>query len=314
MAIDNNAMIRTPNYGSGVGISSEFGTLIPPGGRLAAFVRATSVSGDDKYKGYPIYTTLNAGLAQCRSGQPDVVIVLPGHTENFSVANSLSNLVAGTRIVGLGHGTNRPTFTWTLIGATVTMNVADVCITNCILNLAGAAAAVTAPITVSAAGNCIAACQIQFCVDNTQLSTVGITTTAGATDFTIDGCECHAGTSTGTGVTTHVRVVGTTRFKMYDTVINGSTSTVSVGVVQFLTTASLNVDIRRCHFRNNKAASSHAFTGMTGCTGAVIDCSVGVLDNLTTVFGNTLGSLQTFRCYTANELAENGILSTVVSG
>lgn len=316
MAIENNAAIRIPTFGSGVGVATEFGTLIPPGGRLAAFVRATSVSGDDKYKGYPIYTTLNAALAQCRSGQPDVVVVLPGHTENISAADQMSNLVAGTRIVGLGHGTARPTFTWSAAASTFLFDVANVLLSNCILEMAGdpaltAALSVAAPITVSAAGCALANCLIRTSVDADQLATIPITTTAAGDDFTV--ANCHLFGATAGESTTFVRLVGADRFVMDGCTLQGATSSTTVGVLQFLTTASTNVQIRNSTFINRKAASIHAVTGMAAATGVVENCNFGILDNATLLGLQTTGDLMGFRNQTVNLAGEQGAPSATIS-
>lgn len=316
MAIDNNANISTPLFGSGVGVSTEFGTLIPPGGRLAAFVRATSVTGEDKYKGYPIYTTLNGALAQCRSGQPDVVFVLPGHTENISAADQMSNLLAGTRIIGLGHGTNRPTFTWSAATATFLFDVANVSLQNCILEMAGdpastTALSVAAPITVSAAGCSIRNCLIRTSVDADQLATIPITTTAAADDFVMDAVHMYGATAGES--TTFVRLVGADRFVMNSCVLQGATSSTTVGVVQCITTASTNIVVRNSTFINRKAASVHAFTGLAACTGVVENCNFGILDNTTLAGLVTPGDLMGFRCKTVNLAGEQGGETSTVS-
>ncbi|MEY4931753.1 MAG: hypothetical protein RLZZ403_73 [Pseudomonadota bacterium] len=316
MAADQNAIPVIPLYGMGLGVGTEFGITIPPGGRIAALVRATSVNGDEVFKGRQIFSTLNAGLAQCRSGQPDVVLVLSGHTENISTADQMSNLVAGTRIIGLGNGTARPTFTWSASTATFLFDVANVSITNCNLEMAGdptstTALTVTAPIIVSAAGCGIFGCRIRTSVDGNQLATIPIKTTAAGTDLSLVGCHIHGDTAG--ECTTFVRLVGADRFLMDSCVLQGATSSTTVGVLQFLTTASDAVIIRRSTFINRKASSIHAVTGMTAATGVIEDCNFGILDDATLAGLGTPGSLMGFRNHTVNLAGEQGVPSTPLS-
>jgi hypothetical protein len=318
MTIDINALPNLQRYDIAAGLLTQLGTLVPSGSRVCAYVRSTGRQSNDPIAdSAPIFTTLNAGLAQSR-GYGDVVVVLPGHTENVSTADQMSNLVAGTRIIGLGYGTLRPTLTWSAATATFLFDVANTVLANFNLYLAGdptstTALSVAAPITVSAAGCAIIGCDIQFAVDADQRSTIGITTTAAADDFTIANCFCDAGTSDGTGITTHIRLVGADRFRMRNCVIQGATSSTTVGVVQFLTTASLNVQIENCVFINRKAASIHALTGMAGATGIVKDCGFGILDDATLAGLVTPGDLMGFNNRTVNLAGEQGGLTTTVS-
>lgn len=276
------------------GISTEFGTLIPPGAVVAGYVRASGPQDfDDEDIKRRMYPTLNAALAKCRPGLGDVVFVLPGHVESFAVANSLPSLAAGTKIIGLGDGNLRPTFTWSAAASTVLLNVANVALHNCILKLEPGAGTVTvaAPITVSAAGCMISGCRIMFGTDANNLVTIGITTTAAADDLTFAGNECFGATAA--ECTTFLQLVGADRLKMLNNRITGATSSTGVGLVRFLTTASLDVSVDQLMVRNNKAASIVAITGMAGVTGVMDNVLMVTLanDNLTNCFGTSLGSL-----------------------
>lgn len=268
----------------GFGIRTELGTLLPPGGRIAAYVHHSGVSAfPDLYspqsQGPQVYTTLNAALNVCRSGYPDTVLVMPGHAENISAADQMSNLKAGTQIIGCGTGEGRPTFTWTAATSTFLFDVANVSLQNCILNMDPGAGTVNvaAPITVSAAGCAILGCKVRVSTDANSKTTIPITTTAAGDDLTLAGLTILGATAG--EVTTVIRAVGADRLRIYDCNITAATSAVAIGVLQFITTASTNIDIRRCMFRNNKAASSAAVTGLTGVTGFADDVILCTLDN-----------------------------------
>jgi len=79
------------------------------------------------------FATLSYAVSQCVANRGDVIMVKPGHTETISSATALTLSVAGVAIIGLGVGTNRPTFTLdTATTATINVTAANVSIKNCI--------------------------------------------------------------------------------------------------------------------------------------------------------------------------------------
>jgi hypothetical protein len=71
-----------PLITTGYGLKTPFGTLFPPSGRVAAFVRSTGYQdGDDSAIDQNRVPTLAAGLARCRPNLGDMVIV-PWRVEN----------------------------------------------------------------------------------------------------------------------------------------------------------------------------------------------------------------------------------------
>lgn len=116
------------------GLRTQYGLILPPGARVAAYVRSTGAqSGDDAFLATNLVSTIAAGLARARPGLGDFVVVLPGHAESIIDGTTFSNaLVAGTKIVGVGRGSNMPTFTFTTAAtAQMLINKADVQISGC---------------------------------------------------------------------------------------------------------------------------------------------------------------------------------------
>ena len=300
----------------GAGIQTEIGTLVGPGSRVAAYVRSGGpASGGDPDLNMRVVTTLNKGLAQCRSGMGDIVLVAHDHAENVSSADYMSSLVAGTRIVGLGYGNLRPTFTWSAAAATWLFDVANTQLQNCILKMAGPAGttalSVAAPITISAAGCSIVNCSVQTSIDADQLATIPITGTDAADDLSIVGCQFYGATAGES--TTIIDLLGSDRLYMADCHIEGATSSTTVGVVRFAATAATHITMERCTFINRKAASVHAVTGVASLSGVVRDCDFGILDNATLVGFVTPGDTMRFRCHTVNLAGEASVPSTVLS-
>lgn len=133
-----------------------------------------------------------------------------------------------------------------------------------------------APITVSADGCEITDCEIAYGFNSTQIVTIGITTTAGATRFKFDRNDVYAETAA-VPTTTFLRLTGTNWLSIDGTRIIGPGSTTAIGPVQMLTTASLKANIRNSIFQNTLASSTIAFTAIAGCTGTVDKCAFGVL-------------------------------------
>lgn len=314
-------LANLPLYQGGAGIRTPYGTFLPPSGNVVAYVRGTAgtrleVDGDDAAIKNLLVGSLAAAASRCKSGRADVIIVLPNHTESFAVADAVPDLVAGTKILCLGEGAQRPTFTWTAAAATFLFNVANVTLDNAILEMAGdpaltAALSVAAPITVSAAGCQISNCRIRTSVDADQLATIPVTTTAAADDFRFLYNRVFGATAGES--TTGLRLVGADRLQMEGCYFDMATSSTTVGVVQFLTTASLNVRAKNSTFINRKAASIHAVTGMAAATGTFEECNFGILDNATLAGLVTPGDLMGFRNQTVNLANEQGVPSTPLS-
>lgn len=173
---------------AGAGMKTPFGiALLPPGSRIAAYVRSTGLqSGDDQYIAAQLVPTLSAGLARARSGLGDTVVVLPGHSESVTDATMLTNLVAGTRIVGFGRGSNMPVFRWTATAAQWPIAVADVIVSGLRLRLEGANGIVKA-ILVTAADVGFYGNDIEVASGAALKATIALEVGAGASRFELIG-------------------------------------------------------------------------------------------------------------------------------
>lgn len=78
--------------------------------------------------------TLDYAIGLCTANAHDIVYVMPGHAENVTTATSVVADIAGIRIVGLGKGSNRPTFTVkTNATASFVITAANVTVDNLLL-------------------------------------------------------------------------------------------------------------------------------------------------------------------------------------
>lgn len=249
---------------------------LQPGGRvLYVGNRTGTTNGNGKSPNSPLATLSEAVtlMATNLNGQGDCIYVLPGHAESVDAADWMSELstLAGLSIVGLGTGTQRPTFTWTTATSTWLFDTANLELANCRLFLAGAHAAgsaltVAAPITVSGVGCRIVGCEFWWGYDADQIVGTGIIWTGADGEFI--GNRAIALVAA-VPTETFLRLTAADRILIQGNYIFGPTAGTTVGVIKGLTTASLNVNIRDNYLHNILASSTIAMSLLTGSTGEI---------------------------------------------
>lgn len=292
------------------GLQTEFGTWAPPGSRV---VYVSSVSRDDirEIKSKTV-TTLAAALSQCRSGYGDVVICLPGHSESVTTGD-LANLVAGTRIIGYGRGSNMPTFRWTATTSTWPISVADVSLAGLRLRLEGANG-VTKAINVTGADVEIRDCDIEVASGATAKATIAIEVGTGAARFRLASCRLR-GTATH-NVTDGVKVVAAVDGVVIENCTMQFSATAANGLIH-VTAAATNLTFRDLDLYNTHTSSTATITlDDTACDGHAIRVYSAVkTDGTATAEGITFGTaalVQCNQCYTVDNGQANGILSPAV--
>lgn len=100
------------------------------------------------------FATIDYAIGRCTASNGDVIFVLPGHAENITTATGINFDVAGITLIGLGHGADIPTVSYTAAAGSITVAAASTVISNIKL-VANYTGGVTAGITIAAAGdNC----------------------------------------------------------------------------------------------------------------------------------------------------------------
>lgn len=283
---------------------------LPPGSRIAAYVRSTGAqSGDDITIGNNLVTTLAAGLARCRSGMGDVVFVLPGHAENVTTTPTF---VAGCRIIGTQLlGTSSPTFTWSGTASQWAIAAANVEISGLKLVISGAV--VVKGIYVTGANVNINNCEIVQASGASNKATILLETDTGADNFKFVGNYVYG---TATHNSTDVILITAATSQNY---IVGNrmicSATAAKGLVHFVG-ASLNN-----YVAYNDLYNTH--TSSTACIAADATASDGMIcyNNCATAVGTgtapdacgvvltancLMRAFQNFSCPTA---AKSGALS-----
>src|SRR3990167_4558361 len=180
----------------------------------------------------------------CTASKGDTIYVMPGHAETFTAADGFDLGVAGVRVVGIGWGALRPTFTFGDTDATVAVGAANCRIEN-VRFVAGVSAVV-----------------------------VGLSVEAGGTDLVVKNCEWYWGGTTGWDFVDSIilaaaanrAVIEECRFLAEPAVAGAATAIKLSGAVH-------NVVIRRCEFMGDYS---------TACVNGITTLSQGLmfLDNV----------------------------------
>lgn len=313
---------QPPYSNSGYGNRTPWGMFLPPGGKVQAFVSSstpTAFSGDEQLlaSGVPIYTTLAAALALCRPAKGDMVICLPGHTENVVDATMLNALVSGTRIIGIGSGALTPTFTWTAAAGQWVLNDNDVTVAGLRLNLGGFNG-VTNAIAWTGADVLLAECEIIMGTSAALKAVVGITVGVGGDRGRIAGCDFRGAVAA--AVVNGILISGIVdRFRITDCDMDFATTVGTVGNIAI--TAAITAFIaKRCIIRNSLGTTSTA-TITAGAQASTGMCTEVYSATTTTGAGgatrgiiiNAASFINCMECYHTGNTGTNGVLSPVVT-
>jgi len=99
-----------PNGLSSMGNPVTGGTYLTTGSVYFVDSNTGKDSNDGKDPDHP-FATVDHGVAHCTSGKMDMVFVMPNHAETISSSTGMRISVSGVKVVGLGSGEQRPTFT-----------------------------------------------------------------------------------------------------------------------------------------------------------------------------------------------------------
>jgi len=134
---------------------SSFGVPVPFSTTGTVYF-VDSNTGSDGNKGTSkdkAFATLDYAIGRCTASKGDVIYLMPGHAENIIAADTVDFDVAGVKVVGLGDGALKPTFTATVLAGGMTVAAANVTIENIRLTAGTATTGNTSALNVAAAGD-----------------------------------------------------------------------------------------------------------------------------------------------------------------
>ena len=194
-----------------------------------------------------LFTTMTHALAAMTANQGDVLYVAPNYVETIASAADVAIAKAGISIYCLGSGAVRPTFTFSATASTITVTAASVVFKNFIV--VPSVDNVVSPIVVSAAD-----CDIKFEAreaDATTQFTSDFLTTAAADRLKLK--VRHIGFIAGVGCVNAIRLVGVDTADI-EIDFYGVAST---AVVEFHTTACLNIKVDGAFYNNGSASNKN---------------------------------------------------------
>jgi hypothetical protein len=297
----------------GGGVATHYGTLLPPSTSVAAFVRSTGAQDGDSIEiQRNLVTTLASALDRCRANRGDVIYLLPGHSESVVDGTMLDNLKVGTKIVGIGRGSDMPVFRWTAAAASWAINDANVEISGVRLRMEGANG-ITKAINITAADVALAGCDIEVASGATAKAAIAIEVGSAALRCSIVG-SVFRGTTTH-NVTDGIKLVGGTvpsGFRLIDNEMIFS-ATAANGLVH-VTVAALGILIARNFMYNTHTASTACIAiDDVAADGLAAFNALGTLnDGVAADQGITFGTAALVKCvenYSIDEPKKSGALA-----
>lgn len=246
--------------------------------------------------------TLDYAIGRCTASNGDVIHVLPGHTENLTVATSIAADVKGITIIGHGNGSLIPTFSTTAAAGSITISAADVTIKNIKL-VANFATGTTAGITIPATGLGCTLDGIQF-ADTAATSEflVHVSVAAAVTGLTIKNCTF---TTLAGSLTNSILFAGATT----DTTIDNCYFFVDSAdsVIDHAAAAAVNMVVRNCVVINaDTGAAGYCLQHHADGTGVAHDNRFAY--NKVDAEISVGAKVWWFNNYASNTIAESGLL------
>lgn len=228
------------------------------------------------------YVMTNAATLTPALTAGDVIFIHPDHTETISAAAGIACATAGVRIIGLGWGAARPTFTWSATGSTWTITAASVYIKN--IRVTSSVNELVSMFSSSASDLTLDG--VDYIDPGSALETLQfLLTTADSDRLVIKNCN-HNATTAGASAQLWIRLIGCDSPKIMDNVFtmtleNGATDAVISGdgsVRSFVVARNLIVQlggttqVSAILFTNGAtglASNNHVACGSTGIAGIV---------------------------------------------
>lgn len=213
------------------------------------------------------------------ANQNDTIILLAGHTENLTAADAVDLDKAGVTTIGVGYGTDRPTFTYTNTAGEVTFGANNNTIMNIVFN--ASEPDVLKGINIEAAVDYVSIINCEFGVD-----TAGTDEFAAAIDFENGSkgsliANCLIDQALGNAVAGIRLSADTDQLTIRDNVIRGDYSTANI---TGLVTLSTDILIQNNLLLNGESGNLNAqpcIQLLTNTTGMLIgnDCFCNVVTN-----------------------------------
>jgi hypothetical protein len=264
------------------------------------------ISGSDGNKGTYTqpFATITKALTACKANRGDIIMVMPGYTEDVATAGGEVWNVAGVAIVGLGAGSLRPTISFTAAAATQTITAANMSFCN--IEWQANFADVAIMLDVSGVDglsfeNC------HFTEAGTNLNyVIAVDLATGADDISFNGCKWIGGDASNDSCINGVAHDG---FYMEDCMLYFNVAQTAVVGLVATSGNTTNMRIKNCDFRSNVDGALFLDFNGTANGGTVSYCNFSSIDTAGAVTaGFDLTGAHCFECYVAGEADSFGLV------
>ena len=234
-----------------------------------------------------LFTTMNKAIAACATGRNDKIVVLPKYTETISAAGGVTVNKDDVEIIGVGLGTDRPTFTLTATASTFLISGNNVTVRNVYVDATGIDAVVTPfSLTSTQGGTFLSNVEVYFAKTSyVALKVLTAGTAAAANNLQIDSCFFHGDAVA--NCTNAIQLVGGSFIKITNNVINGNFTT-TLGPINGITAVTPEILISGNVLENRTAASTKVVVLYTGSTGRVVNNRILILSGTAPITGDTI--------------------------
>lgn len=210
--------------------------------------------------------TLDYAIGLCTASKGDTIYVMPGHAETIAATDGFDADVAGIRIIGIGWGALRPTFTFTATDSQVNIGAHNVTIEN--LRFVGGISAVVAGVQVEGVTDAtFRNCEWYWGGTTGYDFVISLELEAGSSRATIENCRFLAEPAVA-GAASAIKLTGAS----HNVVIRNDEfmGDYSVACVNGITTLSQGLMVLSNLFHNTDAGEPYLEV-LTGTTGVIAD-------------------------------------------
>lgn len=213
------------------------------------------------------FATLAQAISAATANNGDTIVLMPGHAETISGAAGVDNTKAGIAVVGIGWGSDRPTFTLTAAASTFAVGANNLYFEN-LLFVANFTNGVTAGIDIDGSHADITFKNCEWrATSATKEFLKAVTIAEGATRVTFDGCRFFE--DAGTASAAIFCESSMTDLRLYDCTIIGDYSAACVDADD--DTISGRVEVVRCLMHNLDTTAGLCVTIAATTIGLFID-------------------------------------------
>ena len=282
------------NYPNGI---SSFGMpLIGNTTGAVWFVDDSGSNGNSGTDSDNPFADIDYAIGRCTANKGDVIIVMPGHTEDIATTGGITLDVAGVKIIGLGSGGDRPAITFSATDSTFAITKASCTIRNIVFQ--AAQAEVVVGITLVAAAD-----YTSFeAIESYEGATAGtynfvdvITLATGVDHISFKDCR-FIGNDTNNDY--FVSGVAHNGFIAENCIFYSNVGQATPAGLLYASGNVTNIRIKNCDFRSNVDDAVHINFAGAACTGTISRCNFSSIDTTGAISAGTDATgAHFFECY-----------------